>query len=423
VFNTTVSSASGLELRVFLNTTLIGSGGTIASGITLLNSLDENLTLIPTNPANPMLANWNDYDSFSGGTPLISMVGYALFQGYYSAGNISVADNPLRLAPYVNVDDISYPIPSTVVFLPESEIAVLYLPGSAGGITESITAEASNLSCVNTFSETYECRGDSGLSGYWNTTALLMTQQASLGSRYFHHFSPGEYTLAVQDMWNQSVYAHFQVTPQAGTTSSTSSSSSPSVPPPTTTVTDYGCTILGRSQSESSASGTTSSVASNSYTDSSVVVLVNTSGGSFELNVNFGSSDRVETATCSYVFTNTTTPVACGVMCGGGIGKTEQYSYVWKLNFSLSSADSAAGQNLTISQGRGMNSVFPEQGNHVSLDSQMVTWYSNPACYGGDGVESDCMTSNATSITIELPSSIENGTFQLVISSSADLVP
>jgi hypothetical protein len=153
------------------------------------------------------------------------------------------------------------------------------------------------------------------------------------------------------------------------------------------------------------------------------VVLVNASAGSVELDVSDSPATPLVATACSYAYTNTTTPVACGVMCGGGIGYTYQYSYVWKLNFSLSSGSSAAGQNLTISQGSGLASVFPERGNQVSLDSQQVTWYSDPACYDTEGIQSDCMSPTATSITVELPPPAGNGPFRLVVSSSMYLVP
>ncbi len=183
----------------------------------------------------------------------------------------------------------------------------------------------------------------------------------------------------------------------------TSSSSTQSVPPPSTTVIDYGCDVLGPS--------------------SPGLILVNSSGVGVKLNMSISPSAPIEETACSYTFTNTTTPTACGVMCGGGIGYTYQYSYVLKLNFSLSSTGGAVGQNLTISQGSGLSSVFPLRGNQVSLDSQQVTWYSSPPCYGGNGIESDCISHTATAMTIELPASIGSGTLQLVVSSGEYLVP
>jgi hypothetical protein len=209
--NSTISSSSGLELRVDLNSTAVASGGSVAAQITLFNSLDRNLSLAPSQWVNSTLADWNNYDSFSGGTPLLSMVGYALFQGSYSAGNISLAGSPLKLAPSVNVDAVSWSIPSTITFLPDSDSAALYQPGSANGILEPMVFGASTESCLSSSTGAYLCGGDSGLSGYWNTTAELTTQQASLGSPFFRYFPASEYTLAVQDMWNQTIYAHFQI--------------------------------------------------------------------------------------------------------------------------------------------------------------------------------------------------------------------
>ena len=199
------------------------------------------------------------------------------------------------------------------------------------------------------------------------------------------------------------------------TTTTSTSTSSLSVPPPTTTVIDYGCSALGQSSTETSSSSA----------GASTVLLVNTSKGSAELDMNDNAATSLETAGCSYTYTNVTTPTACGVMCGGGIGYTYQYSYVLKLNFSLSSGTNVASQNLTISQGSGLSGVFPEPNTQLTLNSQKVTWYSNPPCSGedGQGVQSDCMSTNATSMIVELPSPVQSGAFQLVITSAIYLVP
>jgi hypothetical protein len=111
-------------------------------------------------------------------------------------------------------------------------------------------------------------------------------------------------------------------------------------------------------------------------------------------------------------------------MCGGGIGYTYAVSDVWSLNFSLSSPNTQGSYNLTIGAGSGTSALFPGLGNQVYLNSQQVTsWYSNPPCYGGDGIESDCMVSNATSITIELPTPIDSGAYDLKVISGETLVP
>jgi hypothetical protein len=190
--------------------------------------------------------------------------------------------------------------------------------------------------------------------------------------------------------------------------SSSSITSSLSLPPPTTTTIEYGCRIASAPSPATSA-----------------LVLVNTSSASnVKVNASVTPPLAVEAMACSYAYTNTTTPVACGVMCGGGIGYTHAVSDVWELNFSLTSPGAGGGYNLTISSAAGMGGLFPPHGVQVYLNSQQITtWYSNPSCYGGEGVEGNCMSSGAASMTIELPASIQSGTYQLVVSSAEYLVP
>jgi hypothetical protein len=213
-FQSIDSSSSGLALEVDLNATVMSSRGAIAAQLTLFNSLGENLTFALSYPANSTISDWNGYDTdtncgvhgFFG-----SMVGYALFQGSYSLANISLAGSPLQLGPQVvTLGCISGPNPDSVVFLPHSDTAVL------SGNPEQIALLASTGSCLS-ISNGYSCVGNDALSGYWNTTAPLSPQDAEIGSPYFRYFSPGEYTLVVEDMWNQTVYAHFQVTPNSTT--------------------------------------------------------------------------------------------------------------------------------------------------------------------------------------------------------------
>jgi len=213
--NSTTTASSGLELRVDLKSTVLASGDAVSAQITLFNSHNQNLSLGTSSWANSTLAYWNNFDSYCGGTPLISMVGYALFQGYYSAGNISQSSTPLKVTPTLTAC-ISDSIPSTVTFLPNSDIAALYLTNSTYDGSVPITESASTVSCVTTVPGEYNCGNDGGLFGYWNTTSLLTNQEATTGSPFFRYFYPGEYTLAARDMWNQTVYAHFQVTLASG---------------------------------------------------------------------------------------------------------------------------------------------------------------------------------------------------------------
>jgi len=213
---TMVSSSSGLELEVDLNATVTAPGGAIGAQLTLFNSLDQNLSLVLSYPANSTISDWNSYDTDCGGSFFYSMIGYALFQGYYSASNISLAGSPLQLGPQLVTSCIMMANPDSVVFLPDSNTGVLYSPFWPDGNPEQITMSASTGSCLSTSPGSYSCGVSKGLSGYWNTTAAITLQDATIGSPYFRYFSPSEYTLAVQDMWNQTVYVHFHVVSALG---------------------------------------------------------------------------------------------------------------------------------------------------------------------------------------------------------------
>jgi hypothetical protein len=181
------------------------------------------------------------------------------------------------------------------------------------------------------------------------------------------------------------------------TTTTVTATSSLSVPPPTTTVVNYGCSVSKTSRS---------------------FALVNTSTiGNVNVSLKASPALTVTESACSYTHTNITTPVACGAMCGGGIGDIFSYSDVLVLNFSLGTPNPTEGYNLTISAGSGMSALFPLLGTQVYLNSQKVTtWYSNPPC-------SECMAPNATSITIELSAPVAGGAYTLEVSSTEYLVP
>jgi hypothetical protein len=71
-----------------------------------------------------------------------------------------------------------------------------------------------------------------------------------------------------------------------------------------------------------------------------------------------------------------------------------------------------------------MGDLFPGLSTQVYLNSQQITaWYSNPPCYGEYGIEGNCMASGATSMTIELPTPLQGGAYQLMITSGEYLVP
>jgi hypothetical protein len=67
------------------------------------------------------------------------------------------------------------------------------------------------------------------LTGYWTqpvngtyveidaaSNSTIIASLDSVNQDYFHQFSPGLYTMVAEDMWNQTVYAHFQVVSAIG---------------------------------------------------------------------------------------------------------------------------------------------------------------------------------------------------------------
>ena len=234
--NLTERSPSGLELQVYLDSSVFASGTEVAAQVTLFNSLDENLSLAPSSPTNSSIQSWNGYDYFCDGYGRIPEVGYALFQGYYSQNNLSLAGTPVQLAPFVELPCATWAGPSSIVFLPHSDTAEVY--GTGGdGVVEPMSFPATTESC-STNGGTTQCGVGTGLFGYWNTSAPLNFQQAAIGSPFFRYFAPGAYTLAAQDVWNQTVYAHFLVTQaSAGTTTTSTTSGSYTSPPSGSSIT------------------------------------------------------------------------------------------------------------------------------------------------------------------------------------------
>jgi len=215
------TSLLGLRLQVQLNTSTFQSGSGITAQIAIFNTLDQNLSLTPTYQVNSTIAEWDNYDFFCGasGGPLLRVVSYALFQGNYSAANVSLAGGPLQLAPQVPISCVTVAEPDSITFLPENDSAVLSMP--YGGVTPGlVTVAASTEACTSPAPGEFDYGAGRGLSGYWNSTGIPPgSLGCEIGSKYFTYFPPGEYTLAVEDVWNQTLYAHFQVNAASGTTS------------------------------------------------------------------------------------------------------------------------------------------------------------------------------------------------------------
>ena len=129
-FDSTI--ASGLQIQVKLNATTMSQGGALRAQISLVNTLDQNLSLSATSI--PIFQYWNNYDFFCAGyaSDFGRLFGYAVFSGLYNAENVSSAASPLRLAPIAEVP-CAYDIRANgVVFLPDGDLGVLLGQGQNG---------------------------------------------------------------------------------------------------------------------------------------------------------------------------------------------------------------------------------------------------------------------------------------------------
>ncbi len=227
------NSDSGLQLRVVMNASTIQTGDEVAVQIEVLNTLSHNVSL--TDAPNQNISAWNGGYYFCGENPSRSLVGFALFDGHFTMGNISAAGSPLQLmAPAAIPCPISLPLNDTT-FLPNSDETVSSsyqgqtLIGSSRVIAE-VNATTGYCTITSSGSETTTgCSSTSGILGYWNP-GFGYTGNMTLASSAFTRLLPGEYTLVAMDDWNGTVYTYFQViAPSQSTTTSTSSSADTSV--------------------------------------------------------------------------------------------------------------------------------------------------------------------------------------------------
>jgi hypothetical protein len=260
----TTSPASGLQLQIALNATTVEEGSPLSAQISLFNTLLVGLPLRANYSANPNIANWDLYDYLCGlSFSVEDVLGFAMFQGSYASGNLSQAGAPMLLTPPMATScpnrfyDQAYV--QSVEFAPESYLATLsanasfsdvFKPQSAdmqvNAVTGSCSASPYNATgysseggVTTTFSGiqySVSCgpSGGGSLYGYWTRPAGgdgyvsidgssngTVTAGLKLMQSYFHQFAPGVYTIVAEDMWNQTVFAHFRVVAAAPTTGST----------------------------------------------------------------------------------------------------------------------------------------------------------------------------------------------------------
>jgi len=249
-FNSNVSP-DGLQLQTRLNSTKIQVGGALMGQVSLFNTLGTNISLTPNFSANPNIITWDIHDSICGMSPMYHIFGYALFQGHYTAANISQATKPLILAP-----PAAFPCPNLLIggeayihkieFAPKSYLATVSPNASFNNLFPPRTVKMKvNITTGYCFTEPYQveatvtengiaalytttqlsfgCGPDTSLYGYWTMPTNSSCSFAFFpnstrttsnpGENYcnFHSFPVGSYTLVAEDLWNDTTYAYFQV--------------------------------------------------------------------------------------------------------------------------------------------------------------------------------------------------------------------
>jgi hypothetical protein len=188
-------SAQGLELDLTLNATAMRFNVAIAGQVTVVNTLNQNVT-ISVAGRSQNLTTWSSYINVC---PSDNFMGYVVFPGRVTSGNVSSVGTPLRLAP----NDTG------LYCAPEEASEVTFLPGaSQTRANETFVGNPpfsglvpDQLNVTTTFTNKQESCGCAtpGLVGYYQ----------DVGNGIFFPFSHGEYTVVAWDDWNQYVYVTF----------------------------------------------------------------------------------------------------------------------------------------------------------------------------------------------------------------------
>lgn len=234
-------SQVGLQLEVALNTTRIQYGGALSVSIQLFNPLPNNLTLPVNYPNYQNISAWNQKDFLCGLTGVYDLFGFALYQGYYSSGNISRATTLLLTPePDIGCPTTNQPNISQITFPPQSNFGrvsngaslnmtmIATTEGCHLGQLSPVTIVSSvgtNLTTITTMQSGFTCGSGNSLYGYWTKPPANLscsqlptandTSPSNMIGPYCDlvSFPVGSYTLVAKDVWNQTVYAHFQVVP------------------------------------------------------------------------------------------------------------------------------------------------------------------------------------------------------------------
>jgi hypothetical protein len=209
-------SQEGLQLRVTLNSSSIRSHGGLTAQIEVLNTLNRNISFSALSQ-NQKISEWNGDDNICGENPSYSLAGFAVFQGHFSADNISAAGSPLQLAPPF-YPPCAFTLPaSAVTFLPNGKQAIAtYGSGQPQSSSFPVKAElnATTRYCTGSgiggHGGEISCGASPGLVGYWSHS-IAAGGNMNFTSPAFTYFPAGQYTIVATDDWNQYVYAYFVV--------------------------------------------------------------------------------------------------------------------------------------------------------------------------------------------------------------------
>ena len=255
-------SSSGLKLVINLNATETKYGGSLSAEVELFNTLPKSLSLGVNYSVDHNIVTWNEKDFLCNGSSVADLFGFSLYQGHYAASNISQAKNQLQLSPpvatYCFNPNYYEPYISEVTFSPESSSVNITSNGASGSTFKELTlAMALNATTENCESSPYNANGTSyqngttttfsgtelsfgcgngtAINGYWtapaNGTYVYPNMQSNstildfmnaLYQNYFHQLPASSYTVVAQDLWNQTVYAYFQVNPSSESTATSS---------------------------------------------------------------------------------------------------------------------------------------------------------------------------------------------------------
>jgi hypothetical protein len=201
--------SDGLRLSVSLNASQLTPGQALQVNISVLNTFSTTNRL-PTSDGWPFqgipLAVWPDCDSMLLGS---SSVGFnvsvgaeaVVLKGDYTISNLtSAADTHFQVAACTEGLEVDH-----VIFAPRSEQANLtgFYAGAYGG---------------NKTLGPYQVAGTFTTNGYWDLVNnsgridfLDYEGQQTIDSPITTPFTPGMYTVGIEDMWGQWVILHFVV--------------------------------------------------------------------------------------------------------------------------------------------------------------------------------------------------------------------